>query len=560
MATSTKSKPAKPSGNGQQITNNQMEELRSLTQMVVNATTLSRTQMAAKLMDPRRNMDDECGYPSTSEINAQLCKDMYNREAIAARVVQVLPQESWRVQPTIIEEEDADNKTPFELAWKDATNNLRGNSWFDDPESNPIWDVLLRADELSGIGHYGILLLGLDDSKKLEEPVDGINEKGEAVGLDELTANLAPVKQDEEGAEGQTRAKATTEEKPKAPKMERELLFLRAFDETAASVLTYEEDQTNPRFMQPTMYMVNMGGIVPGVLGQQPGQGLKVHWTRVIHIADNLGSSEIIGVPRMRPVYNRLHDLRKLYGGSAEMYYKGAFPGLSIETHPALGGEVTIDKADMKVQLEAYMNSLQRYLALSGVHANSLAPQVVNPKAQIEVQLTAICVQIGTPVRVFLGSERGELASSQDAKAWNGRLKHRQTVYITPRIIVPFIDRLITVRVLPVPPNGYSAVWPDLDSLTDDEQATIAVKRTESLAKYVQGGVENLIAPVDFLTRIIGLTQAEAEAIMVPVEELLAQKVDDELAQAEADEDKQFGHELELVKEKAKRGKNAGTV
>jgi hypothetical protein len=116
-----------------------------------------------------------------------------------------------------------------------------------------------------------------------------------------------------------------------------------------------------------------------------------------------------------------------------------------------LGGDVTIDSDDVRDQIENYINSLQRYLALTGMSAHTLAPQVSDPSSQIDKHLEAICIQLGIPKRVFMGSERGELASSQDDASWNDRLKARQNGYITPRIIVPFIDRLISVGVLPEP-------------------------------------------------------------------------------------------------------------
>ena len=37
----------------------------------------------------------------------------------------------------------------------------------------------------------------------------------------------------------------------------------------------------------------------------------------------------------------------------------------------------------------------------------------------IEVHLQAICIKIPCPKRVFMGSERGELASAQDDSQWN---------------------------------------------------------------------------------------------------------------------------------------------
>lgn len=239
----------------------------------------------------------------------------------------------------------------------------------------------------------------------------------------------------------------------------------------------------------------------------------SIHWSRCVHLADNLGSSEVFGVPRMRPVYNRLLDLRKLYGGSAEMYWRGAFPGLSVETHPQLGGDVEIDKSALRTQIEQYQNTLQRYLALTGMSAKSLAPQVVDPTNQIDVQLTAICIRLGIPKRIFMGSERGELSSNQDASTWTDRLRDRQTNYINPRVIAPFVNRLIALGVLPVP-ERYGIVWPDLESVSDAEQAVNAAKRMEAITKYVQGDVESLMHPADFLTREMGFSAEDADAIL----------------------------------------------
>jgi len=235
----------------------------------------------------------------------------------------------------------------------------------------------------------------------------------------------------------------------------------------------------------------------------------------------------------MQPVYNRLVDLRKLYGGSAEMYWKGAFPGLAIETHPQLGGDVVIDSAAMKTQMEQYMNGLQRYLSLVGQSANSLAPQVVDPTSHINTQIEAICVRLGIPKRIFMGSERGELASSQDDSTWNDRLRHRQSMFITPRLIVPFVDRLITFGVLPEP-KSYYVKWPDLEALTEQEQATVAVTKTEALTKYSSGGGESIMIVLDFLTKILGMEQGEAEAVVEAATEALEeQQAEDDLKRTE---------------------------
>ena len=147
-------------------------------------------------------------------------------------------------------------------------------------------------------------------------------------------------------------------------------------------------------------------------------------------------------------------DLDKLYAGSAEMYWRGAFFGLAFETHPQLGPDAEIDEDAIKNTMEQYMNGLQRYFGLEGMSAKSIAPQVVEPNKQIEAQLDAVCIELGIPKRVFMGSERGELASSQDADTWNDRLKDRQDNVVTPNIVIPFVNRLISLGILPKP-EGY---------------------------------------------------------------------------------------------------------
>lgn len=469
---------------------------REFLDLCMNAS-MSRKEMLDKLMDPRRDINDECGYPKTHTLKVQDYRDMYDREAIATRVVEVLPKESWQVQPRVFEDEDVDTETEFEKAWDELGKGLRGGSpeddkqtkkvgngsWYQQEEGSAVWEYLLRADVLSGIGSYGVLLLGVDDGKDLREPLE--------------------------------------------PKEGMKLLFLRVFHEGVADITRYETDRRNPRYGQPVNYNLTFNDLddqTQGGIGAATATE-NVHWTRIIHIADNLGSSEIFGVPRMQPVFNNLLNLRKLYGGSAEMYWRGAFPGLSIETHPQLGSDVNVDLTRHRDQMENYQNGLQRYLTLMGMTAKSLAPQVVDPTPQIDIQIIAIAIRLGMPMRILMGSERGSLASSQDDDSWNDKLRHRQLHYVTPKIVVAFVDRLISIGVLPEP-EGYSVEWPDLDAVTADERAATAMKNTEAMSKYVAGSVESLMAPADYLVRIIGLEQDDVEAILEAVEADMEEKIE----------------------------------
>lgn len=484
----------------------------------------------ARAMDPRRNINDEAGYPETGELTPEMYREIYNRDPIAARVVEVLPHESWKVTPKVFETEDPLEETEFELAWEGLDETLQGmgqKSWFQDETGSPIWEYLRRVDTLSGIGGYGVLLLGVDDGKPLDKEL--------------------------------------------VKKKEMKLVFLRAFDESSAKIHSYEMDKTNHRFGQPTAYNITFNS--PS--NENTTQGLasftqKVHWTRVIHVTDNLDSSEVVGASRMQTVYNRLYDLTKLYAGSAEMYWRGALPGLSFETHPSLGGDVDIstpEAKEMKEQVENYMNSLQRYLVTSGIQVKSLAPQVVDPTPQINVQIEAICIRLNIPKRKFVGSERGELSSTQDEGDWNDEVRAREVFYVTPRIVVPFIDRLITFQILPEPKEGYGVKWPDLDTLSAIDQADVALKNTEALVKYIGGGVQQLIQPADYLTLMLGLLDEEAKAIIDATMKVLDEETEDEsiltdpAEEAEATEaltderqERQFQQDKDIEKIRSSRG------
>lgn len=294
----------------------------------------------------------------------------------------------------------------------------------------------------------------------------------------------------------------------------RKLVFLRPFDESLVQVVRYEWNIRNPRFGMPVMYRITLND----PREQHSGVGLPmatvfVHWSRVIHLADNLQSSEIFGRPRMRVPLNNVLGLRKIYGAGPEGYWKSAFTGYSFETNPQLGGDVLINKPDLLDQFELYQNSLQRALVTSGMTVKTLAPSVQDPGGQVTVQIQAICIHLDCPQRVFMGSERGELASSQDDSQWNDVKRARCLLYLTPKVICPFVDRLIAVGVLPEP-EGYTVRWPDLEAMSDAQKAAILLQRTQAYAAYVSGNLESTIPPLDFMTRFDDMEEEEAQEII----------------------------------------------
>lgn len=477
---------------------------------------ISRSKLTGgALLDPRRDLESECGYPLLDEtIEIEKYQRLYERDPIAARVVEIWPRESWQVTPSIYEDEDPEIETDFELAVKELAFSLRGEqSWRKEEEGSPLWEYMKRADELSGIGRFGILLMGYDDGDDLSRPVKGVIEKN---------SNPTPVGEEPSKITNKrytltTNIKRTT--KSGKSTKSRQLIYLRAFSEYQVTVQEWEGNFSSPRYGQPVMYSIQFNMGTSSFSGSSaPTTTKDVHWTRVIHIADShhtAPETDQIAIPRMKPVLNNILGLRKLYLGSPEMYWKGAFPGMAVNFQQGVDPTTPVDTNELKDQLERLFNGLDRYVLFRGLQPQMLSPTVVDPSSQIEVQLDGICIKITVPKRIFVGSERGEMSSAQDSVSWyNRRVPERQKNYLTPRIITPFFDRCIFTGVLPEPSEWY-CWWPDITAQSELEKAQLLSARTQSMAAYSQSMIPTTLMPEkDYLTKEMGYTDDEAQALL----------------------------------------------
>lgn len=429
--------------------------------------------------ETKRDINKACGYPT--ELTLQDLVDIYRRDTNAKRVVNVLPRETWKKTPTVFEDDDVDVTTPFEEAWADIAKQLRGESFYEGDDGNPVWEVLLRVDVLSGLGDFGIVFIGIDDGLDPDKPAT-------------LTAGFVRHK----------------------------LLFLQVYDRRYVKVLKVEQDPNNRRHGLPTEYELTLD--LPVESGQTMQQRqIKVHWTRVLHVADNIETNEWSGVPRLQTPYNRLHDLRKIYGGSGEGYWQSAVPILSIETHPsAAGADIEVDVEATRKQVANVMGGFQRHLNLIGLTAKTVSPTVNDPTPHVAVGIEAVCIDANVPVRIFKGSERGELASTTDDDTHTDRIILRQKTYVTPRIIVPFVDRLILLGVLPKP-QSYSVDWGDLHTMSKKDRAQTALVLTQAMGTYVEKNVESVITPSFWWEHIVGMDPDTAQAICEATDEVFSE-------------------------------------
>jgi hypothetical protein len=185
------------------------------------------------------------------------------------------------------------------------------------------------------------------------------------------------------------------------------------------------------------------------------------------------------------------------------MFWQGGFPGMSFEMDPELvESGVEIDKDAVRREFEDYVNGLKRWLAVEGLSVKTHSPQVADPTPHVEANLKAVAIAKGIPFRILWGSEQAQLASAQDARNWAKRLKKRQTYYVTPLIVRPFVHRLVEFGALSQP-KEVKVDWPDLASLSDLEKAQVAKEQTTAMATYLQGRVDQMISPRAFLHHVM---------------------------------------------------------
>jgi len=377
----------------------------------------------------------------------------YIRQDIAGAVINKPANATWKNGFEIIEADEEETK--FEKSWKELNKRLGLVSKFQ------------RLDKLACLGRYAVLLLGLDDVKNRSDfakPVLG----------------------------------------------QRKLLYVTPYSEKQAVIQEFQTNTNDPRYGLPLYYNINT---------TEPGGNtitIRVHYSRVIHVVYERLDSENYGMPVLEGIFNRLLDLEKVVGGSAEMFWKGARPGYYGKLLEDF--DLTLEEQEeLEAQIDEYEHNLRRFLIARGIDLSPLSMQVAEPDKHVDVILQMISARTNIPKRILIGSERGELASKDDRNTWNEFIENRRINFAEAEIIRPFIDRCIDFGILPEP-ESYSIHWPPLSVMGEKEKAEISKTKAGALSEYAKNPmVMDIMPPEAFYRFILGLSNDEIELI----EELL---------------------------------------
>jgi 2'-5' RNA ligase len=406
----------------------------------MNNTLVRRAQIAAglgKQFGGDRDLYEAFGYPKNPGYEDYL--NIYERDGLGTRIVDAVSDETWRERPVLVEGENVkldelDDPGPLQKAFAELDDQFHLLSAFNE------------VDAACGISRFGLIFLGLP---------------------------------------GQLDAESKGKQK---------LMYINVYDEGNAQIdeTSIVRDPASPRFGLPERYQI--------AVDDRTKSYKNVHWSRVIHVkegTDKRSYRRVYGNARLKNMINRLWDLEKVVGSGSEAFWLLIRKGLAITakegmTLPSAG---TPEYNDLVDEIEEYEHGLSRIMKLMGMDVKDLGSEPVSSRDQFDVVTDYLAGTSHIPKRILLGSERGELASSQDEFNFGAFIKSRQSKFAEPFILRPAIDRLGELGVLKVPPK-YTVIWESLFQLTDMDKSTIASNVATAIST-VSGGTPETVMPPD---------------------------------------------------------------
>lgn len=361
----------------------------------------------------------------------------YERGGIAKVLIDRLPEEMWDDGIFIREADDYDvnNLSEYEV------------------ESARLWERLdiesrcMKADKLAGLAHYSVILIGVKEEKStdLSTPLPRLNEPDD-------------------------------------------ILYLLQFAEDNAKVLSLVKDFQDPRFGRPEIYELKTAGPSPDgiMLATQVNiTSVKVHWTRIIHVAHGLLESDWIGTPDLKASWNDLESMYKVAWGGPEAAWRRMDMGMQWALDPEFDWTSEKGKELLKgidEQIEEMRHNLRRDVKTSGVTANPLNGPVDKYQSNLESLVKLVGGTNCIPYTLLLGEELGLRAGENNRETLNIVTQGRRKQFGTP-LVRQLQDRLISVNGLPKPRSKdgkYDVVWGVEEELSEEKKAELAKSYAEA--------------------------------------------------------------------------------
>ncbi|MET3648041.1 anti-CBASS protein Acb1 family protein [Phyllobacterium ifriqiyense] len=401
----------------------------------------------------KHNHYADFGFPT--DLTFKQLYDMYTRNGIAHAGVEKTILKTWQDMPFLLEKE-RDGSEGKETKETKIESDIRQR--FDDLR---FWQQLSEADRRSLVGAYSGVILRLADSKKFQEPVDTV--PGGLLGLVELI-----------------------------PAWEGQL-----------QVSEWDTDETSENYGHPKMYQFTESQINPS---QKVQRQFQLHPDRVL-IWSRDGT--VHNRSLLEPGYNDLMTLEKVSGAGGEGFWKNAksAPVFEIDKEASLEnmaramGVPLEDIADrMDEQVKDWQKGFDQLLMVQGMQAKTLGITLPSPEHFFAIALQSFAASIPIPMKILVGSQTGERASTEDAEEWAQTNMSRRTGQVIPNTM-SLINRLERFNILPE--KDWFLQWTDLTESSIAEKIDRAGKMADVNQKMKDTGEfvftpEEIRAAVDY--------------------------------------------------------------
>jgi hypothetical protein len=342
------------------------------------------------------------GFPKV--LDFKQLHDAYLRNGIARAAIDKTISKTWQDNPFLLEKErdgsqgSSTKETTVEAGIRERFDALR------------VWQNLAEADARSMVGGYSGVILRLADGQLFRNPVGRV--PGGLDGLVEVIPAWA----------GQL------------------------------TVSVWDQDERSETYGQPKMFAFSEANVATG---QANHRAFQIHPDRVIVWSRD---GTVHGDSALKPGYNDLLTMEKIIGAGGEGFWKNAksAPVLEIDKDANLANMMksigATDASDfankMDEQVEAWQKGFDQLLLLMGMKATSMSVTLPSPEHFFAIALQSFAASVSQPLKVLVGNQTGERASSEDNEDWAMFNMSRRKNVVIPNIL-SFARRLERFGILP---------------------------------------------------------------------------------------------------------------
>jgi hypothetical protein len=362
------------------------------------------------------------GFPT--QVTFDLLFSLYERNSLAKAAVDKTVRKTWQDPPWLLEkprdgsEGALKKETRLEKAIRQHFSDIR------------FWTKVMEADRRSLVGKFGAVILRIADGKKTDEELSAVSG-----GLDALV-DIIPV------WEGQLK------------------------------VNKWDTDPLSMTYGDPLMFEYDEGSVGNGIGPASQGRARKltIHPSRIIVWSPD-GTMD--GDSALKAGVNDLLTMEKIVGAGGEGFWKNAkgAPVLEMDKEAdiqkmakAMGVDPMKIADIMSDQVGDWQRGFDELLMVQGMTAKFPKVELPDPEHFYMNALQSFAASFDIPLKVLVGTQTGERASSEDASQWNQTCNFRRKNTIIPNIL-QIVKRLEGCGVLKENPEWFID-WTDLTEST----------------------------------------------------------------------------------------------